>query len=294
MPTVLPSFKSVRDLWGMCQFELIQLLMHFWGLYQALIANYQELQAQNIRLHQIASAATHRAAEAEHRAAEAEDRAAHAEKRAADRRVMNDNLNEEISTLECRIYEAEHRAAEAEDRAYEAEHRAAEAEDRAYEAEQRADEAENELNTLYKQKDVEDQILHELANDKSWTSVSKGNFINKQTRLVMKMTKTIDDLKSKLQTSTDCCERLVNSVSQLFYCPIDLGVPESNPVLCVGVMNGPAFVSSAETAKNLEGKHPLLHGEAFVTRTLSGLDSTIRILFETQAQIALLTKILQQ
>ena len=301
MPTVLPSFKSVRDLWAMCQFELIQLLMHFWGLYQALIANYQELQAQNIRLHQIASAATqraaeaeHRAAEAEHRAAEAEDRAAHAEKRAADRRVMNDNLHKEISTLECRIYEAEQRADEAEQRADEAEQRADEAEDRAYEAEQRAYYAENELNALYEQKDVEDQILHELANDKSWTSVSKGNFINKQTSLVMKMTKIINDLKSKLETSTDCCERLVNSVSQLFHCPIDLGVPESTPVLCVGVSNGPAFVSSAETAENLKGKHPLLHGEAFVTRTLSGLDATIGILFKTQAQNNLLAKFLQQ
>jgi hypothetical protein len=287
MPTVLPSFKSVRDLWGMCHFELIQLLMHFWGLYQALIANYQELQAQNIRLHQIASAATQRAAEAEHRAAEAEDRAAHAEKRAADRRVMNANLHEEISILECRIYEAEQRADEAEQRADEAE-------DRAYEAEQRAYYAENELNALYEQKDVEDQILHELANDESWTSVSKGNFINKQTSLVMKMTKIIDDLKSKLQTSTDCCDSLVNSVSQLFHCPIDLGVPESTPVLCVGVSNGPAFVSSAETAENLKGKHPLLHGEAFVTRTLSGLDATIGILFKTQAQNNLLAKFLQQ
>jgi hypothetical protein len=110
----------------------------------------------------------------------------------------------------------------------------------------------------------------------------------------MKMTKTIDDLKSKLQTSTDCCERLVNSVSQLFYCPIELGVPESNPVLCVGVSNGPAFVSSAETAKNLKGKHPLLHDEAFVPRTFSGLDATIGILFKTQAQNNLLAKFLQQ
>ena len=271
----------------MSKVQLIQFLMHIWGLYQALIANYQELQAQNIRLHQIASSATQRAAEAEQRAAhaeqraaEAEDRAAHAEKRAADRRVMNANLHEEISILECRVYEAEQRA-------YEAEQRADEAEQRAYDAE-------NELNALYEQKDIEDKILHELANDESWTSVSKGNFINKQTRLVTKMTKIIDDLKSKLQTSTECCNSLVNSVSQLFYCPIDLGVPESTPVLCVGVRNGPAFVSSAETAKNLNGKHPLLQGEAFVPRTLSGLDATIEILFKTQAQNNILAKSLLQ
>ena len=108
------------------------------------------------------------------------------------------------------------------------------------------------------------------------------------------MNTKVEKLESKLQTSTECCERLVNSVSQLFYCPIDLGVPESNPVLCVGVRNGPAFVSSAETAKNLKGKHPLLHEEAFVPRTLSGLDATIGVLFKTQAQNNLLAKFLQQ
>jgi len=108
------------------------------------------------------------------------------------------------------------------------------------------------------------------------------------------MNTKVEKLESKLQTSTKYCGRLVDSISQLFHCPIELGVPESNPVLCVGIRNGPAFVSSAETAKNLNGKHPLLHGEAFVPRTLSGLDDTIKILFETQAQNNLLAKSLQE
>jgi hypothetical protein len=229
---------------------------------------------------QRAAHAEKRAAHAEQRAAHAEQRAAYAEKCAAHRRNMNEDLHKEISDLQYRVEDAKNDAAEAEQRADE--------------AEQRAYYAENDLNALYEQKNAEDQILHELASDRSWTSVSKGNFVGKQTKAVLNAKAKVEELKSRLQTSIECCERLVSSVSQLLYCPIERGVPESTPVLCVGVKNGPAFVSSAETAKNLRGKHPLLHEEAFVLRTLSGLDDTIKILFKTQAQNNLLAKFLQQ
>jgi hypothetical protein len=210
--TVLPSFGLTTDVWNMGQFQLIQFLMYIWGLYQALCGNYHALQAENVRLGELL--------------AEAENRADYAEKRAAHRRVMNNDLHEEISNLEFRVEDAKNDAAEAEQRAYDAEQRAY-------------------------------------------------------------------DLRSKLQTSTECCDSLVISVSRLFHCPIELGVPESNQVLCVGVRNGPAFVSSAEAAKNLNGKHPLLHDEGFVLRTLSGLEDTIKILFKTRAQNDLLAKSLQ-
>jgi len=44
MPTNLPSFKSAQELWGMGQIQLIQLLMHFWGLYQALLQKHECLE----------------------------------------------------------------------------------------------------------------------------------------------------------------------------------------------------------------------------------------------------------
>jgi hypothetical protein len=293
--TVLPPLAPFQEI-----SRLLAWLNYLWACYQALLGNYRALQAENAQLReraayteQCAVNVSQRAAHAEKRAAHAEQRAAHAEQRAAyaeqraayaercadHRRNMNNDLHEEISNLEFRVEDAKNDAAEAEQRADE--------------AEQRAYDAENELNALYEQQHVENQILRELSNDGSWTSVSKGNFVNKQTRLVMEMTNEVKELKSKLETSTDFCERLVNSVSQLFRCPIELGVPESNPVLCVGIRNGPAFVLSAETAKNLKGKHPLLHGEGFVPRTLSGLEDTIKVLLKTKAQNELLAKSLQ-
>jgi|LauGreDrversion4_2_1035121.scaffolds.fasta_scaffold158227_2 hypothetical protein len=292
MPTapVLPPLAPFQEI-----SRLLAWLNYLWACYQALLGNYHALQSENAQLRESAAHAEQRAAHAEQRAAHAEQRAAYAERCAAyaercaaHRRAMNNDLLEEISNQEFCVEDAKNNA-------YEAEQRADEAEQRADKAEQRADKAENELNALYEQQHVENQILCELAMDESWrTSISKVNFVKKQTRLVLNTNAKNEELKSKLQTSILSCERLVDSLSQLLNCPLELGVTESSPVLCFGVNCGPVFVSSVETAQKMNGKHPLMHEEKFLFRTLSGLDDAIQILFKTQAQNNLLAKYLQQ
>ena len=257
--TVLPSFGFTTDVWNMGQFQLIQLLMHIWGLYQALCGNYHALQADNVRLGELL--------------AKAEERADNAEKHSDRRHYKNEDLQQEIIELKIRTEDAA---------------------DEAQYWQCRAEEAERKLEAIYEQEAAEAEILRELSRDPSWTSVSKGNFVKKQTKAVLEANAKVLALKSQLRTSLETCQILADSVSRLCHCPIELGVPVFKSVLCVGVRNGPAFVSSAETAKNLKGKHPLLHEETFVLRTLSGLDATIGILFKTQAQNALLAKSLQQ
>jgi hypothetical protein len=44
MSTVLPSLRLTTDVWNMGKVQLIQLLMHIWGLYQALLQNNQCLE----------------------------------------------------------------------------------------------------------------------------------------------------------------------------------------------------------------------------------------------------------
>ena len=274
--TVLPPLAPFQEI-----SRLLAWLNYLWACYQALLGNYHALKAENAQLRERAAHAEQRAAHAEQRAAHAEQRAAYAERCAAHRRLMNENLHVQISDLEYHVKEAEQNVYEAEQRADE--------------AEQRADEAEKELNALNENQCAEALILHELSNDKSWTSVSKMKFVNRQTKAVLDANAKVEDMRSKLQTSIECCERLVESISQLFKCPVDLSVPESTPVLCVGTRNGPAFFSSVETTQKMNLIHPLIRGgETFVTRTLSGLVDTIEILFKTQAQNALLAKFLQQ
>jgi len=192
--TVLPPLAPFQEI-----SRLLAWLNYLWACYQALLGNYRALKAENAQLRERAAEAEQRASEAEQRASEAEQRAAeaeqraseaeqraseaeqraayaekrtaYAEKRASDRRVMNGDLHEEISILNCRVEDARNDA-------YEAEQRAVEAEQRAYYAEK-------VLNALHEQKDVEVKILHELSMDRSWTSVSKGNFVGKQTKAVL-------------------------------------------------------------------------------------------------------------
>ena len=83
MQTVLPSLGLTADVHNMCRDTLLQFFWHIWALYQALIANYRELQAQHIRLQKIASDAAQRAANAEEDAANAEEDAAYWQERAA-------------------------------------------------------------------------------------------------------------------------------------------------------------------------------------------------------------------
>ena len=44
MPIVLPSLGFTTDVWNMGKVQLIQLLMHIWGLYQALLQKHQCLE----------------------------------------------------------------------------------------------------------------------------------------------------------------------------------------------------------------------------------------------------------
>ena len=167
--TVLPPLAPFQEI-----SRLLAWLNYLWACYQALLGNYHALQSENAQLRE--------------RAAEAEKRAAYAEKCAAHRRIMNNNLHEEISELEFRVEDAKNDAYEAEQRAYE--------------AEQRAYEAEKELNDLYEQKNVEDRILHELSKDKSWTSVSKGKFVEKQTNAVLNARRKTAEYQAKIDQLT--------------------------------------------------------------------------------------------
>jgi chromosome segregation ATPase len=192
--TVLPSLGFTTDVWNMGSVQLIQFLMHIWGLYQALIAHYQELQAQNIRLQQIADDAERRAAAAEKRAADAEKRAADAEQRAAD--------------AEQRAADAEQRAADAEQRAADAEQRAADAEEDSAYWQGRTQQAERELNARERQEAAEAAILHELSHDSSWTSVSKRNFFKNQTIAVLNAQRETAQIQAKL-------DKLKSSIAKL-------------------------------------------------------------------------------
>ena len=230
--TVLPPLAPFQEI-----SRLLAWLNYLWACYQALLGNYRALKAENAQLRE--------------RAAEAEQRAANAEKRAADRRVMNGDLHEEISNLEFRVEDARNDAAEAEQRAANAEKRAAN--------------AENELNALYEQKDredqIEDQILHELANDKSWTSVSKGNFVNKQTKAVLNARRETDQCQAKIdqlkQLMLDLKEQLpLDIVTQsTVKCPVILF--PSLETLDPKIVNK----ESAIGLKNsMDNKFPIGHG----------------------------------
>jgi hypothetical protein len=197
------------------------LMNYLWGCYQALIGKYgvlqaenAKLQAENAKLQQCVDNAAQRVAYAnerrslheqryvtsEHklillkkRAADAEQRAAYAERCADHRRNMNYDLHKKISDLEfCVEY--------TKNDAYDAEQRADEAEQRAYDAK-------NELNALYEQQRVEALILHELSNDKNWTSrtsVSRVNFVKKQTQAVL-----------NAQRETYQCQAKIDQLTQL-------------------------------------------------------------------------------
>ena len=247
--TVLPPLAPFQEI-----SRLLAWLNYLWACNQALLGNYRALKAENAQLRELlaeankhAAESDKRAAESDKRAADAEQRAAYAEKRVADRRVMNGDLLEEISILECRVEDARNDA-------YEAEQRADEAEQRAYYAE-------NELNALYEQKDVEDQILHELANDKSWTSVSKGNFVNKQTKAVLNARRETDQCQAKIdqlkQLMLDLKEQLpLDIVTQsTVKCPVILF--PSLETLDPKIVNK----ESAIGLKNsMDNKFPIGHG----------------------------------
>jgi hypothetical protein len=240
--TVLPPLAPFQEI-----SRLLAWLNYLWACYQALLGNYHALKAENAQLRE-------RAAHAEQRAAEAEQRAARAEKLAAHRRVMNNDLHEEISILKCRVEDAKNDA-------YEAEQRADEAEQRAYDAEQRAYDAEKELNALYEQKNVEDQILHELSNDESWTSVSKGKFVNKQTKAVLNARRETDQCQAKIDQLT---QLMLDRKEQL---PLDI-VTQSTvncPVILFPSLEtlDPKIVNkeSAFRLKNsMSNKFPIGHG----------------------------------
>ena len=232
--TVLSPLGLTTDVWNMGRVQLIQLLMHIWGLYQALIANYQELQAQNTRLQQIA-------ADAEQRAADAEQRAEDAEQCAAD---------------------AEQRAEDAEQRAEDAEQCAAAAEQHAENWQHYAEKVEKELNAMMERDEAKADILHELSRDSSdWTSVSKVNFVEKQTNAVLKAKKETAKKQAEL-------DKLNSLISKLVDClPFD-GVtqePVRYPVIIVpsdSTMD--AKIVNIGSAMNLKsmmgGKFPTGHG----------------------------------
>ena len=226
--TVLPPLAPFQE-----NSRLLAWLNYLWACYQALLGNYRALKAENAQLRE--------------RAAHAEQRAAYAEKCAAHIRVMNKNLRDEVSYLEFRVEDAKNDAYEAEQRAYD--------------AEQRAYEAENELNALYEQKNVEEQILHELSNDESWTSVSKGNFVNKQTKAVLNARRETAQCQAKID---QLMQLMLDLKEQL---PID--IVEQTTVVCPVILFpsletiDPKIVNkeSAIKLKNFMGnKFPSGHG----------------------------------
>ena len=237
MPTapVLPPLAPFQEI-----SRLLAWLNYLWACYQALLCNYHSLQSENAQLRE-------RAAEAEKRAAHAEQRAAYAEKCAA---------------------AAEKRAAAAEQRAEDAEQCAAAAEQRADEAEEdaaywknRVEKAEQELEAKRQQEEAEAEILHELSRDSDWSSVSKGNFVAKQTNAVLKAKRETAQIQAELDKLKSLIAKLVDSL------PFD-GVtqePVMYPVILVpSNPNLDAKIVNKGSAMNLRtfmgGQFPTGHG----------------------------------
>lgn len=227
MPTVLPSLGLTKDIWNMSRFQLIQFLMHIWGLYQALIADYQELQAQNIRLQQIVSASTKRAAEAEKSAAEAEQLAAHAVKRAA-----------------------------------EAEERATDAENHVADAEWYVRNVEKQMDEKQRREEAEASIVYELKNDPNWTKATKSNYVKSQTKAVLKAQKELEDYKRSMDAFV---KQIVDLLQQHLFDLITQRSTLEFPVIVISSseQDDPIFMNrgDAHNAKCLSGnKFPMGQG----------------------------------
>ena len=222
MPTNLPSFRFTKDIWNMGRVQLIQLLMYFWGLYQALCGNYQALQAENSQLRQRLAEADESATDSQEererfdalqaenyqlrqRLAEADESAAESQEeqeRFEDlvRRSVNEyeekleDLRNQLAALEAENESLKNDAADA-----------AEAKEYLVELESYATRLERELKAMRAKEEAEAAVLHELANDGRWKSVSKGNFVKMQTNAVLnarretaKLQAEIDNLKRYL------------------------------------------------------------------------------------------------
>jgi hypothetical protein len=227
MPTVLPSLGLTKYIWNMSRFQLIQFLMHIWGLYQALIADYQELQAQNIRLQQIVSASTKRAAEAEKSAAEAEQLAAHAVKRAA-----------------------------------EAEERATDAENHVADAEWYVRNVEKQMDEIKRREKAEADIVYELQKDPNFTKATKSNYVKSQTKAVLKAQKELEDYKRSMDAFV---KQIVDLLQQHLFDLITQRSTLEFPVIVISSseQDDPIFMNrgDAHNAKCLSGnKFPMGQG----------------------------------